>query len=225
MAEQSGEDKFIRCSKCKCKYINDYEHIKKDFGYTRLEEQYKTCIKCRNKSVKYEKNRAGRSTARRTQILNQETKDDHKTCSCCLKVKQLNEFTEGDRQFKYCKMCRNNNNEKKNRVLTKEVADSQKICTKCLKAKQSDEFTEDGKEYKFRSPCRNKPKQKLLELKEQLVGGPTQICSVCNIEQGLKQYIHMKRENKVARTCNTCCKQIFEDYQTERRKRIQEVDQ
>ena len=49
MEEQHGEDKYIKCSKCKCKYINDDEHIKKDFGYNRLNERYKTCVKCRTK--------------------------------------------------------------------------------------------------------------------------------------------------------------------------------
>ena len=49
MAEKSGDDKYIKCSKCKCKYINDDEHIKADFGYNRLNEQYKTCVKCRAK--------------------------------------------------------------------------------------------------------------------------------------------------------------------------------
>ena len=52
MAEQSGEDKYIKCSKCKCKYINDDEHIKADFGYNRLNERYKTCVKCRTKTSK-----------------------------------------------------------------------------------------------------------------------------------------------------------------------------
>ena len=47
MAEESKTDKYIICSKCKSKYINDEEHIKNDFGYTRLEERYKTCVKCR----------------------------------------------------------------------------------------------------------------------------------------------------------------------------------
>ena len=32
MAEQNGEDTYIKCSKCRCKYINDDEHIKADFG-------------------------------------------------------------------------------------------------------------------------------------------------------------------------------------------------
>ena len=47
MTEESNKDKYIICSKCKGKYINDEEHISKDFGYTRLEERYKTCVKCR----------------------------------------------------------------------------------------------------------------------------------------------------------------------------------
>ena len=41
MEELSGQDKFIKCSKCKGKYINDDEHIKIDFGYTRLNLKYK----------------------------------------------------------------------------------------------------------------------------------------------------------------------------------------
>ena len=47
MAEFSGEGKYIKCSKCKCKYINDEEHIKQDFGYHRLNVRYKCCMKCR----------------------------------------------------------------------------------------------------------------------------------------------------------------------------------
>ena len=51
MSEQTGEDKHIKCSKCKCKYINDDEHIKADFGFNRLNERFKTCTKCRTKKV------------------------------------------------------------------------------------------------------------------------------------------------------------------------------
>jgi len=53
MAEQDETDKYIKCSKCRCKYINDDEHIKIDFGHNRLNEQYKTCVKCRNKQRIY----------------------------------------------------------------------------------------------------------------------------------------------------------------------------
>ena len=47
MAEVCGEGKYIKCSKCKCKYINDEEHIRNDFGYNRLNVRYKCCMKCR----------------------------------------------------------------------------------------------------------------------------------------------------------------------------------
>ena len=47
MTEEGKNDKYIICSKCRSKYINDEEHITKDFGYTRLEERYKTCVRCR----------------------------------------------------------------------------------------------------------------------------------------------------------------------------------
>ena len=50
MAEESKHDKYIICSKCKSKYINDEEHISNDFGYTRLEEIYKTCVRCRGRN-------------------------------------------------------------------------------------------------------------------------------------------------------------------------------
>ena len=58
MEELSGQNKFIKCSKCKCKYINDDEHIKSDFGYNRLNIQYKCCVKCRNKENDYYKRNA-----------------------------------------------------------------------------------------------------------------------------------------------------------------------
>ena len=58
MAEQGRQqqpDKYIQCSRCNCKYINDPEHIINDFGYTRLNERYKGCIKCRvKKNATYE---------------------------------------------------------------------------------------------------------------------------------------------------------------------------
>ena len=50
---QQQPDKYIQCSRCNCKYINDGDHIKSDFGYNRLEERYKTCTKCRNKAKVY----------------------------------------------------------------------------------------------------------------------------------------------------------------------------
>ena len=47
MTEEGKSDKYIICSDCRSKYINDEEHINTDVGYTRLEIRYKTCGKCR----------------------------------------------------------------------------------------------------------------------------------------------------------------------------------
>ena len=55
MTEQDSKDKYIKCSRCKMKYINDDEHIKNDFGYNRLNERHKTCAKCRCKQKQYYK--------------------------------------------------------------------------------------------------------------------------------------------------------------------------
>ena len=49
MAEQNDTEKYIKCLRCKCKYLNDDEHIKTGFGHNRLNERFKTCNKCREK--------------------------------------------------------------------------------------------------------------------------------------------------------------------------------
>ena len=47
MTEEAKNSKYIICSDCRSKYVSDEEHINKDFGSTRLEMRYKTCVKCR----------------------------------------------------------------------------------------------------------------------------------------------------------------------------------
>ena len=59
MTEQPGNDKYIKCSACKSKCINDEEHIRTDFGYNRLNERYKTCVTCRDKSYAYSHSERG----------------------------------------------------------------------------------------------------------------------------------------------------------------------
>ena len=51
MTEEGKNDKYIICSDCRSKSINDEEHINKDFGYTMLEMRYKTCVKCRARQI------------------------------------------------------------------------------------------------------------------------------------------------------------------------------
>ena len=49
-------NKYIKCSRCHMKFINDDEHIKNDFGYNRLNERYKQCVRCRTKRTEYRNN-------------------------------------------------------------------------------------------------------------------------------------------------------------------------
>ena len=56
MTEEGKNNTYIICSKCRSKHINDEEHINNDFGYNRMGDRFKTCVKCReqrNKNNKY----------------------------------------------------------------------------------------------------------------------------------------------------------------------------
>jgi len=44
---------YIKCSNCKCKFINNDEHTKFDFGYNRLGKRFKCCVKCRENGRKH----------------------------------------------------------------------------------------------------------------------------------------------------------------------------
>ena len=49
MTEQGDDNKYITCSRCVRKFINDDDHTKNEFGYNRLEERFETCVQCRDK--------------------------------------------------------------------------------------------------------------------------------------------------------------------------------
>ena len=55
MEETARKDIYIKCSRCKCKYHDNEENIKTDFGYNRLGVRYKGCTKCREKGREYSK--------------------------------------------------------------------------------------------------------------------------------------------------------------------------
>ena len=53
MTERDSRERYIKCSRCKMKYLNNDENINQDFGYNRLNERYKTCVKCRNRETMF----------------------------------------------------------------------------------------------------------------------------------------------------------------------------
>ena len=46
----------IKCSVCKCKYVNAEQQIKVDFGYNKQNERYKSCVKCRSRNAQFREN-------------------------------------------------------------------------------------------------------------------------------------------------------------------------
>ena len=55
MTDNNEVERYIKCSDCRCKYKNEDKHIAHDFGYNRLNEQFKTCFICRDKRKKARK--------------------------------------------------------------------------------------------------------------------------------------------------------------------------
>ena len=112
MTEQSETDKYIKCSKCRCKYINDDEHIKTDFEYNRLNERFKTCAVCRarnrNNDKTYRDIHQAEITERKRDYNKQYFQDNKEY------------FNERHKQFR-------------DRQLNKEVDDNNKCCARCYK--------------------------------------------------------------------------------------------
>ena len=50
---QTSMTEYIKCVRCNMKFINDDSHIQIDFGYNRLNERYKQCVKCRCNKAEY----------------------------------------------------------------------------------------------------------------------------------------------------------------------------
>ena len=121
MTEQSEADKYIKCSKCRCKYINDDEHIKKDFGYNRLEQRFKTCVKCRTYS----------------RHQNKEYRQEHKE-EIAERMKEYNKIHYQDNK-EYYQEC---NKQYREKQLNTEVDENQKCCTRCYKIKPLSEYGE-----------------------------------------------------------------------------------
>ena len=99
MAEQVVQqqpDKYIKCNSCACKYINDDAHIVNDFGYNRLNERFKGCIKCRMRRKVYD-DLHHEAKYQRRQTYNNNNRD------------KINAYNFGKIECKSCgdKVCRN----------------------------------------------------------------------------------------------------------------------
>ena len=133
MTDQNREEQYIKCSRCAMKYINTDDHIEKEFGYNRLNERYKTCVKCRNDGRQYKKNNADKlksykhqywvdnaeSIKKKREQLKKEADESNgkiKYCNRCYQNKAINEFIcPNGKTYNACYAClqqRDVNNEK-----------------------------------------------------------------------------------------------------------------
>ena len=67
MAEQSEDNKYIKCSKCRCKYHSNDDNIKDEFGYNRLGEIFKCCVHCRARNRGYSRTYYDKTKMKSTQ--------------------------------------------------------------------------------------------------------------------------------------------------------------
>ena len=103
MTEQDSKDKYIKCSRCKMKYLNSDENISKYFGYNRLNEIYKTCAKCRDNRKQYIKN-----NPEKVKQISHQYWIDHKNEITKKRQELQKEADKSSGSIKYCNRCYRN---------------------------------------------------------------------------------------------------------------------
>ena len=122
MAEQ-----YISCTRCKCKYVNDDNHIKHDFGYNRLNVRFKTCIKCRDNKKQYMEDNKDKYKQYKHQYW-----IDNKEKITKQREQLIKDADESDGKIKYCNRCY------ANKSVDEFVCPNGKTynaCYRCLKAR------------------------------------------------------------------------------------------
>ena len=103
MTEEDKNDEYIICSDCRSKYVND-EHINKSLGYTRLEMRYKTCVKCRARTIV--KNKAyHEKPPEKTKEYYEAYKEEAKEYDKQYREKNADRLKEYDRAINQIKLC------------------------------------------------------------------------------------------------------------------------
>ena len=126
MTEQGEANKYIKCSKCRCKYINNDEHVKNDFGYSRLNERFKTCVKCREK---------------RKLNYNPEYDKAHREANKEALAERMSEYIK--QRFQDNKVYfQEKQKEYRERQLNKEVCSNEQCCVRCYKIKPNTDYGE-----------------------------------------------------------------------------------
>ncbi len=154
---EEEKDKYINCSQCKLKYHNNEDNIKNDFGYNRLGERFKCCVRCRNRAKKY-------ADTHKTEISerSQKYREEHKEKQKEYKEKQLTNTNE----YIICAHCRlkyiNDNEHIEKDFRYNRLKEKLKTCVKCRESnrKWREEHKEHIKEHDKKYREENKEKYK-----------------------------------------------------------------
>ena len=131
MEEQIEASKYIKCSKCRCKYHNNDDNIKQDFGYNRLGERFKCCVQCRAIYRGYDK------TYRES---HKEEISERRQAN--IKVSEYQKTYRGQHSDEINTRRRNHREKARNA----ECDDGYRCCTRCFKTKTIDNFGEYTKQ-------------------------------------------------------------------------------
>ena len=119
-----AETEYIKCCSCKCKYVDDDDHIKNDFGYNELNERCKTCLKCRERKQDYRNNNYDKiQEYHKHYYINNKEKMNEKR----QQLKAIAEASQG--KLKYCYRCYKKNDIELFRCPNGNVYNS---CYRCL---------------------------------------------------------------------------------------------
>ena len=123
------QNKYTKCKGCKCKSINDEEHINNDFGCNRSGEQLKSCVNCRNKNKK--------DNEKQQQSI---VTHVNKLCTRCCQVKPKTEFGEYELHV-YDKELKR----------TQQVVVTYKSCARCREQKNKYQYYNADKQEQYKT--------------------------------------------------------------------------
>ena len=88
---------IIKCSNCKKQFMNNKEQIDLYFGYNRLEQRFKCCVRCRG----YGKKRTERETKKA-----EDSNGELKYCNKCKTSKPVDKFVmPNGKSYNKCRRC------------------------------------------------------------------------------------------------------------------------
>ena len=88
---------IIKCSTCKKKYLNNKEQVELYFGYNRLDQRFKCCIRCRGCGKKRVENETKKAN---------ESNGELKYCNKCKTSKPVDKFVmPNGKSYNKCRRC------------------------------------------------------------------------------------------------------------------------